>query len=85
MCRVDGQTGQGFKIGQFGHCAALGAGGLHLRSRVAGRAWAEEVKFNTFLQSALIHDGYERPCHATPGIFGTQTKRAVAWRAQAAI
>ena len=48
------------------------AGGLHLRSRMdeAGGA-GDEV--NTIVQSALIHDGYERPCHATPGFRGTQT------------
>jgi putative Ca2+/H+ antiporter (TMEM165/GDT1 family) len=75
MYRVNSQTGQGFKIGQFSHCAALGAGGLHLHSRVADVRGAG-IEVNTFLQGALIHDGYERPCHATPGILGTQTARA---------
>ena len=74
MCRVNSQTGQGFKIGQFSHCAALGAGGLHLRSRVEDVRGAG-IEVNTFLQGALIHDGYERPCHATPGVLGTQTAR----------
>lgn len=70
MYRVN-KTGQGFKIGQFSHCAALGAGGLHLRSRVADvRGAGIEV---SFFQGALIHDGYERPWHATPGSRGTQT------------
>jgi Ca2+/H+ antiporter, TMEM165/GDT1 family len=74
---VNSQTGQGFKIGQFSHCAALGAGGLHLRSRVEDVRGAG-IEVNAFLQGALIHDGYERPCHATPGILGTQTTRASA-------
>ena len=48
------------------------AGGLHLRSRTdEWRGAGDEV--NTVEQSALIHDGYERPCHATPGPCGTQT------------
>ena len=42
------------------------AGGLHLRSRTDERRGAGN-EINTFKQSALIHDGYERPCHATPG------------------
>ena len=48
------------------------AGGLYLRSckDEAGGA-GDEV--NTIVQGALIHDGYERPCHATPGFRGTQT------------
>lgn len=50
------------------------AGGLHLRSRMdEGRGAGDEV--NTIVQGALIHDGYERPCHATPGPSGTQTLR----------
>jgi hypothetical protein len=76
MYRVNSRTGQGFKIGQFNHCAALGAGGLHLRSRMEERGKAG-IEVGTFLQGALIHYGYARPCHATPGILGTQTSRAL--------
>ena len=48
------------------------AGGLHLHSRTdETRGAGDEV--NTIVQGALIHDGYERPWHATPGFRGTQT------------
>jgi hypothetical protein len=79
MYRVNNRTGQGFKIGQFNDCAALGAGGLHLRSRMEERVKAG-IEVETFLQGALIHDGYERPWHATPGILATQTTRPRAAR-----
>jgi Ca2+/H+ antiporter, TMEM165/GDT1 family len=49
------------------------AGGLHLRSRTDETRGAG-VEVNTIVQGALIHDGYERPCHATPGFRGTQTQ-----------
>jgi len=49
------------------------ASGLHLRSRTDEKRGAG-YEVNTFKQSALIHDGYERPWHATPGLCGTQTK-----------
>jgi len=48
------------------------AGGLHLRSRTDERRGAG-LEINTFKQSALIHDGYERLCHATPGPSARQT------------
>ena len=48
------------------------AGGLHLRSRADEKRGAGD-EVNTIVQSALIHDGYERPWHATPGFRGTQT------------
>src|ERR1700733_16065207 len=48
------------------------AGGLHLRSRTdEWRGAGSGV--NTFKQGALIHDGYERACHATPGFSSSQT------------
>src|ERR1700719_5306540 len=49
------------------------ASGLHLRSRTDEKCGAG-YEVNTFKQSALIHDGYERTWHATPGLCGTQTK-----------
>jgi Ca2+/H+ antiporter, TMEM165/GDT1 family len=49
------------------------ASGLHLRSRTDEKRGAG-YEVNTFKQSALIHDGYERTWHATPGLCGTQTK-----------
>ena len=48
------------------------AGGLHLRSRTDEKR-AAGMGVNAFEQSALIHDGYERTCHATPGPCSTQT------------
>src|SRR5256714_4399846 len=48
------------------------ASGLHLRSRTDEKRGAgDEINIR---QSALIHDGYERTWHATPGLCGTQTK-----------
>src|SRR6266481_2525706 len=49
------------------------ASGLHLRSRTDEKRGAG-YEVNTFKQNALIHDGYERTWHATPGLCGTQTK-----------
>jgi putative Ca2+/H+ antiporter (TMEM165/GDT1 family) len=49
------------------------ASGLHLRSRMDEKRGAG-YEVNTFKQNALIHDGYERTWHATPGLCGTQTK-----------
>src|SRR3984893_8660162 len=49
------------------------ASGLHLRSRTDEKRGAGH-EVNTFKQNALIHDGYERTWHATPGLCGTQTK-----------
>ena len=49
------------------------ASGLHLRSRMDEKRGAGDT-VNTFKQNALIHDGYERTWHATPGLCGTQTK-----------
>src|SRR5215831_7673587 len=52
-------------------CSAWAAG-LHLRSRTDERRGAG-LEVNTFKQGALIHDGYERPYHATPGFSAKQT------------
>lgn len=54
------------------------AGGLHLRSRTDERRVAGKRPINTLRQGALIHDGYERTWHATPGLTGTQTGAAEA-------
>jgi len=75
MYRVNEQTGQGFKAHdrQFQSMRSAWAGGLHLRSRSdEWRGAGDEV--NTFKQSALIQDGYERPKDATPGPCARQTK-----------
>src|SRR5215469_4988061 len=66
-------------IGSFSQCAALGpAACTCVRARMsrAGR----EMKSTTFKrdQSALIHDGYEREGHATPGPCGRQIR--VLWQ-----
>jgi len=75
MYRVNSQTGQGFKAHdrQFQSMRSAWAGGLHLRSRMDGMR-GRENGINTIRQSALIHDGYERTSHATPGLCGSQTK-----------
>jgi len=49
------------------------AGGLHLRSRMDERRGEGKRPVNTVRQGALIHDGYERTWHATPGLSATQT------------
>jgi putative Ca2+/H+ antiporter (TMEM165/GDT1 family) len=49
------------------------ASGLHLRSRADEKRGAG-YEVNKCKQNALIHDGYERTWHATPGLCGTQTK-----------
>jgi putative Ca2+/H+ antiporter (TMEM165/GDT1 family) len=51
------------------------AAGLHLRSRTDEQR-GEGIEVKHIQQGALIHDGYERPCHATPGLSGTQTRSA---------
>jgi Ca2+/H+ antiporter, TMEM165/GDT1 family len=73
MYRVK-RTGQGFKAhDRLQSMRSAWAAGLYLRSRTdEGRGAGNEI--NNIQQGALIHDGYERPCHATPGFYGSQTK-----------
>jgi hypothetical protein len=51
------------------------AAGLHLRSRTDEQR-GEGIEVKHIQQGALIHDGYERPYHATPGLSRTQTRSA---------
>src|ERR1700747_108959 len=64
---------QGTRSAVFQSMRSAWAGGLHLRSRTDERRGAGD-EVNTIVQGALIHDGYDRPWHATPGFRGTQTR-----------
>src|SRR5690348_1568346 len=63
---------QGTRSAVFQSMRSAWAGGLHLRSGTDERAGAGS-RVNTVKQGALIHDGYERTWHATPGPTGKQT------------
>ena len=67
---------QGTRSAVFQSMRSAWASGLHLRSRTDGMR-GRGNGINTIRQSALIHDGYERTSHATPGLYGTQTMHVI--------